>query len=155
MEAHDRAWLAEAVAEAWASDRSVSRGRLTENVSHLPGFVAEREGRPAGFALVRVDGGEAELAAMRALEQWRGVGTALLEAVEAERERAGWERLWLVTTNDNVDAIRFYQRRGWEWVAFRRDAFTAARELKPEIPTHGAHGIPIRHELEFEAPPRR
>jgi ribosomal protein S18 acetylase RimI-like enzyme len=133
----------------------VSRGRLTENVSHLPGLVAERDGRPAGFALVRVDGGEAEIAAIRALDQRRGVGTALLEAVEAERDRAGWQRLRLVTTNDNVDAIRFYQRRGWEWVAFHHDAVTAARELKPEIPTHGAHGIRIRHELEFEAPKRR
>jgi GNAT superfamily N-acetyltransferase len=125
---------------------------VTENVSRLPGFVAEQGGRPVGFALLRVDDGEAELVAMRALEQWRGVGSALLEAVEAEGERKGWRRLWLVTTNDNVEAIRFYQRRGWAWVAFHRDAVTAARELKPEIPAVGTHGIRIRHELEFEAP---
>ena len=93
---------------------------------------------------------------MRALEQWRGVGTALLVAVEAAGGRERWRRLWLVTTNDNVDAVRFYQRRGWEWVAFHHDAVTAARErLKPEIPARGAYGIAIRHELEFEAPKRR
>jgi GNAT superfamily N-acetyltransferase len=134
----------------------VSRGRLTEPVSALPGFVAERVGRPVGFTLVRLDDdGSAEVVAMRALERWSGVGTALLEAVEAQSAREGWRRLWLVTTNDNLDAVRFYQRRGWEWVAFHRDAVTAARALKPEIPERGLHGLPIRHELEFEAPRRR
>ena len=45
-----------------------------------------------------------------------------------------------------------YQRAGWDWVDFRRDAITRARAIKPEIPETGNHGIPIRHEIEFEAP---
>lgn len=31
-----------------------------------------------------------------------------------------------------------------------RDAVVESRRLKPEISALGAHGIPIRHELEFE-----
>jgi ribosomal protein S18 acetylase RimI-like enzyme len=91
---------------------------------------------------------------IRSIDQWEGVGTALIHAVEEEAERQGCRRAWLITTNDNREAIRFYQRRGWDWVAFHRDAVTRGRRLKPEISELGAFGIPIRHELEFEARPR-
>ncbi len=148
----DRGWIAEATIAAWGSDRVVSRGRLTENLSASPGLVAEHDGERAGFALVRVEAGELEVLALRSLREREGVGTALLSTLEVEARRAGCRRVWLVTTNDNLDAIRFYQRRGWRWVAFHRDAVIEARKLKPEIAELGAYGIPIRHELEFEAP---
>ena len=148
----DRAWLRDAVAEAWASDRMVTRGRLIEPISACPGFVAEIDGRPAGLALVveREDG--LEVVALLALERGAGVGGALLAEIEHEAARRGM-RAWLVTTNDNTRALRFYQRRGWELVALRRDAVTEARRLKPEIPETGDDGIPIRHELELEWAP--
>lgn len=148
----DRAWLRDAVAEAWASDRMVTRGRLIEPISACPGFVAEIDGHPAGLALVveREDG--LEVVALLALERGAGVGGALLAEVEHEAARRGM-RAWLVTTNDNTRALRFYQRRGWELVALRRDAVTEARRLKPEIPETGDDGIPIRHELELEWAP--
>lgn len=152
VEERDRDWLREAVSGAFASDRSVSRGRLTEPVSGLQGFVAELDGRPAGLALLRRDEDGLEVAALVALEPGAGVGSALLAAVEAEVARTG-ERAWLVTTNDNLRALRFYQRRGWDWIALHRDAVTEARRLKPEIPTTGEDGIPIRHELELEFRP--
>lgn len=153
IEERDRGWIREAVAAAWGSDRVVSRGRMTESLSASPGLVAEREGEPVGYTLVRVEAGELEVLALHSLREREGVGTALLETLESEARRAGCRRVWLVTTNDNLDAIRFYQRRGWRWVAFHRDAVIEARKLKPEIAEHGAYGIPIRHELEFEAPP--
>jgi len=79
------------------------------------------------------------------------VGTALLEAVERLARAAGCEHLWLVTTNDNIDAIRFYQRRGFRIAAVNADAVTESRrKLKPGIPEIGAYNIPIRDEIEFE-----
>jgi DNA-3-methyladenine glycosylase I len=80
------------------------------------------------------------------------VGSALLRALEREAERQQWPRLWLVTTNDNLNAIGFYQRRGWQLVALHRNALTESRRLKPEISEIGESGIQIQHELEFEAP---
>jgi len=66
-------------------------------------------------------------------------------------DRAGCRRVWLVTTNDNVDALAFYQRRGFRLAALHRAAVTEAREtLKPEIPEVARNGIPIRDELELE-----
>ena len=91
---------------------------------------------------------------LQSLVRRAGVGRALLDGARAEAARAGCSRLWLITTNDNVEAIRFYQRCGWDWVGFHRDALTESRRLKPGIPETGAHGIPLRHELVFEAPAR-
>jgi DNA-3-methyladenine glycosylase I len=145
----DRGWLADAL-EDWGMRRLVSRERLTADASLFPGFVAERDGERIGLALLRREGDELEVIALLSLEQRLGAGTALLRAVEEEARRTGCRRAWLVTTNDNLDAVRFYQRRGWEWVEFHRDAVTRGRRLKPEIGEAGEHGIPIRHELEFE-----
>ena len=78
------------------------------------------------------------------LEQGRGVGSALLGAVEELARRCGCKRLWLVTTNDNTHALAFYQRRGFVLAALHRDAVTEARKtLKPSLPLVGEGGIPF------------
>jgi N-acetylglutamate synthase-like GNAT family acetyltransferase len=77
-------------------------------------------------------------------------GTALLRAIETAALEAGARRLWLITTNDNTRAMQFYQRRGFDLVAFHRDAVTRTRAaLKPSIPLE-VEGIAVRHELELE-----
>jgi hypothetical protein len=61
--------------------------------------------------------------------------------------------VWLTTTNDNLDALRFYQRRGFRISAVRPRAVERARAtLKPEIPEVGAYGIPVRDEIDLELP---
>jgi hypothetical protein len=59
-------------------------------------------------------------------------------------------RAWLVTTNDNLDALRFYQRRSWRLVQVNRDAVDFASVLKPLIPKIGAYAIEIHDEIELE-----
>ena len=95
---------------------------------------------------------ETEVVTVDALELGRGVGSLLLDAAGTLARRAGWRRLWLVTTNDNTAALRFYQRAGWDLVAFRPNALAQSRSLKPSIPQLGLDSIPIRHELELELP---
>jgi ribosomal protein S18 acetylase RimI-like enzyme len=124
------------------------RGELVD-VLALPGFVAERDRQPVGIATYRRDGSECELAFIAAFEGKQGVGTALLDAVV--ETAAGCTRLWLVTTNDNLDALRFYQRRGFRLSQLRAGAVDEARRaLKPRISTVGAYGIALRDELELE-----
>jgi ribosomal protein S18 acetylase RimI-like enzyme len=148
----DREWIAELVTAAFGSVRVVSHGELIEDASLLDGFAVEHDGRPVGCALLNVIDGRAELVVLATTYRGAGAGTMLLEAV-VERARAeGWTRLWLITSNDNTDAIRLYQRAGWDWVDFRRDGITRGRTIKPEIPETGNHGIPLRHEIEFEFP---
>jgi len=81
----------------------------------------------------------------------RGVGTALIAEAKRVATQAGCRRLWLITTNDNVDALRFYQRRGFRLATLHRGAVDDSRaRLKPEIPEIGDHRIPLRDELELE-----
>jgi GNAT superfamily N-acetyltransferase len=148
----DREWIAETVAGAFGSPRVVSRGRLVEDASVLDGYVVETDGRPIGCALWHEEDGDGELVVIVTTYRGVGAGVALLEAVVTHAREAGWHRLWLITTNDNTDAMRIYQRAGWKWVALHRDAVATSRALKPELPLVGAHGIPIDHEIEFEYP---
>ena len=132
----------------WGGSLQARRGELLD-VLALPGVVAEADGRPVGIATYRLEDYECELAFMAAFERGRGIGTALLDGVRDAA--AGCRRIWLVTTNDNLDALRFYQRRGFLLVALRPGAVDAARSaLKPLIGRIGDFGIPIRDELELE-----
>jgi ribosomal protein S18 acetylase RimI-like enzyme len=152
--AGDRGWIRSALMSEWGSVEVVSRGRLTEDASALGGLVAERDGRAAGYALLRLEGDAGEVVVLHSLERAAGVGTALLERARAEAARAGCARLWLVTTNDNLRALRIYQRFGLRLAALRPGAVDdSRRRLKPEIAEVGEEGIPIRDELELEMEP--
>jgi GNAT superfamily N-acetyltransferase len=90
----------------------------------------------------------AEVVALNALAPGQGVGTALLAALPAKLG-SGFTQLRLGTTNDNLDALRFYQRRGWRLAALRPGAVDQARAMKPSIPLIGAHGLPLRDEIDL------
>ncbi len=141
----DRSWLAARATELWGGEIVISRG-VAHDVAKLPGFIARIDGRRAGVATYRLTDDACELVTIDAFQRRAGVGTALIAAVEAV---AGDRRLWLITTNDNLDAMRFYQRRGYVLTAAYPGAIEASRRLKPQIPRVGNYGIPIRDELEF------
>jgi GNAT superfamily N-acetyltransferase len=131
--------------------RRVARlGRLEDSLAH-PALVAERGGTLAGVLTYVVDGRACEVLTLHAAERHGGVGTALLRAAEELAHHAGCTRLWLITTNDNVDALRFYQRRGFRLAALHPGAVDESRRrLKPDIPRVGDHGIDLRDELELD-----
>ena len=136
--------------ENWGGPLIASRGRLLD-ARQLPGLWVGETGNLLGYLLYHPEGDQWEVALLEALEQGRGVGSALLGAVEELARRRGCKRLWLVTTNDNTHALAFYQRRGFVLAALHRDAVTEARKtLKPSLPLVGEVGIPLRDELELE-----
>lgn len=133
-------------------------GQLLEPLDH-PALLAEVGGRVgsevgqrlAGVLTYVVTGGQCEVLTLHATQPWRGAGTALLRQVAETAAQHGCTRLWLATTNDNVDALRFYQRRGFSLAALYPGAVDDSRaRLKPEIPLIGAYGIPLRDELELD-----
>ena len=139
-----------------ARHNSLRVARLGELVHPLnyPAFVAENADRQMLGMLTYVsaqDWRQCEILTLHVGEQWHGAGTALIEAAGQLARRQGCSRLWVITTNDNVDALRFYQRRGFCLVRVHRGAVHRSRaSLKPEIPTVGAYGIPLRDEIELE-----
>lgn len=136
--------------------RAARLGELVHPLDH-PAFVAETAGGRLLGMLSYVPGQDwqqCEILTLHAGEQWHGAGTALIEAVGQLARRQGCARLWVITTNDNVDALRFYQRRGFCLVRVHRGAVDRSRaRLKPEIPLVGAYGIPLRDEIELERQP--
>jgi ribosomal protein S18 acetylase RimI-like enzyme len=148
----ERPWLEAHLRAAWGATEVVSRGQL-HDASRLPALVSAEGETLTGVATYAPGANAYELVTIDALRAHQGIGTALLRAVADTARQAGAERLWLITSNDNLDALRFYQRRGFHLVAVRRDAIAYARlTLKPGIPEVGEYGIPIRDELELELP---
>jgi GNAT superfamily N-acetyltransferase len=130
--------------------RVARRGQLVHPIEH-PALLAEDHGRLAGVLSYLVTEGQCEILTLHSSKQWRGVGSALIEAVERLASDHGCTRLWLITTNDNVDALRFYQRRGFRLASLYPGAVDDSRtRLKPEIPEMGEYGIPLRDEIELE-----
>jgi len=116
----------------------------------LPGLIGEVDGVPRGHLTLQHGADETEVITLVSEHENVGLGAALLErATVLARERAS-ARVFLTTTNDNLRALGFYQRRGWRLVALHRGVMDLYRERAPAMPTHAANGIPIHDELELE-----
>lgn len=148
-EARHRQWAADLLQKKWGSTRVITRGQIHEPLK-LPGYVAVIEGHPVGLVTYSLSNGDCELVTINSTMPGLGIGSALVKAVKEAAQRAACRRLWLITTNDNMAALRFYQRRGFALAALYRNALEISRQLKPEIPTLGADGIPLRDEIELE-----
>lgn len=136
------------VRQQWG-DSVVSLGRKVDPFT-LPVRVAVAGDEFAGVAAYLIESDELEVVALAATGAVRGTGRALmLDLFEMARNR-GLRRVHLVTTNDNLRAIGFYQVIGMTIARVGINAIAEARKLKPEIPLTGEKGIPIRDEIEFE-----
>ncbi len=149
VEEADGPWLLRFLRERWGSERMVANGEVFYPGEHQ-GFLALLDDEPVGVVTYRVDSEACEITLIDSAMQHQGIGTLLIEAAEKAAGEAGCSRVWLVTTNDNLNALRFYQRRGYVLAALRPNALQASRQLKPEIPEIGEMGIPLRDELELE-----
>ena len=146
----DREWVESVFREHWGGEFIVSRGKAY-HACDVKGFCAvNAKGDRVGLATYRIDRAECEMVSLNAFTKVAGIGTMLVDAVKRTARVAGCSRLWLTTTNDNIDAIRFYQRRGFQLVAVHPNAMEVSRKLKPSTPEIGNFGIPLRDELEFE-----
>jgi ribosomal protein S18 acetylase RimI-like enzyme len=138
------------VIDIWHADFVVAHGEQIRPAD-LPGYVGLDGDRIAGHAAYRIVGDACELVAIAAAPRYSGIGSLLLDAVIGAAREAGCTRVWLTTTNDNLDALRFYQRRGFGLCALRPGVLVEARRtLKPDLPPTGAYDIPMRDDLDLE-----
>lgn len=145
----DRADLKALLDRRWGGATIVTRARI-HDATKLPGFIAREGDRLLGAITLSAEGHDCEVVTFDSLDEGRGVGAALLQRAEEWAREQGCDRLWLVTTNDNLRAIGFYQRRGFRILAVHPDAVTRSRELKPDIPERGQGGVPVVDEIELE-----
>jgi len=149
IHSQDSDWIRQVVVEQWASPIVVTRGQV-HRPANLPGFVCWKGEERVGLVTFRVEKQECEIITLNSFAEREGVATELLQAAEKAALKSGCNRLWVITTNDNLDALRFYQKRGFRITKVHSDALKEWRKLKPEIPETGFYEIPMCDEIELE-----
>jgi RimJ/RimL family protein N-acetyltransferase len=149
IKSENQDWIGRLLRKEWLSTKVVSKGEL-HDASKLPGFIAFQNDDPIGLINYHIQGEDCEIVTINSVVEKIGVATELIKTVKNAAVGEGCKRLWLITTNDNTDAIRFYLKSGFTLCAVHRNALINSRKLKPEIPNIGNYGIPIKDEIEFE-----
>ena len=142
----DRALVRDILFRHWGPPGIVTRGRMHPAHTY-PGLIAWIDGRCAGLVTYRARSARCEIVSLNSFLESRGIGSRLLRAVERRARSLGCRETWLVTTNDNLRAIGFYQRRGMRIRRVDPGALERSRRLKPSIPRLGIDRIPIRDEV--------
>jgi len=135
--------------EHWGGDFVVTR-RRSFHVSDVDGFIAEQGQKKVGLITYEILQNEVEITSINSLSENKGIGTSLVSKVVKLAHTSLLKRVVLVTTNDNINALRFWQKRGFRLVRVSPGAMAETRKQKPCIPLLGENGIPIRDEIELE-----
>lgn len=149
VQAEDHSRVEQLIVEHWGSARMVVHGDVFFP-AELPGFLALSAAEICGLVTYSIRENDCEILSLDAFQSGLGIGSLLIEAVKDEARAKSCARLRLVTTNDNLNALAFYQKRGFRLSALRPGALELSRKIKPEIPLVGDNGIPIRDEIELE-----
>lgn len=132
----------------WYSTIMISKGKIHQ-IDKLPGFIAIDNNSIVGLITYDIVNKECEIVSLDSLIENEGCGTKLIEYVIEKAKIKKCKNVWLITTNDNTKAIRFYQKRGFIMSGFYYDSIKQARKIKKEIPIVGMNGIKILSEIEL------
>lgn len=145
----DTKWLEELMTRDWGGLPLVIRGKKYYPAS-LDGIIAENENGIAGFLFYEVRDQDCEIIVFEIFDKFKGTGTQILNQLKEIATNKKCRRLYLMTTNDNLDALRFYQKRGFHICGIHLDSVKISRQIKPTIGMTGDHGIPVRDEIDLE-----
>ena len=132
--------------QQWGSDFIVVHNEIIR-YDEVGGFIY---GDWSGVITFMIRGEECEITSLDSLKEGKGIGTVLINEVLQEAKEKNCRRVFLITTNDNLHALGFYQRRGFELVSIHRGAVNESRKIKATIPLIGENNIPLRDEIELE-----
>jgi len=133
--------------EHWGSPQMVISSGIFQ-CDELDGYVMLDEGnRIVGLITYIMKDAECEIISIDSMIENKGIGTTLMNQVEQLAAENHCKLMKLVTTNDNMQALAFYQKRGFHLTKLLVNAVAKAREIKPEIPLVANNGIPIRDEI--------
>ena len=146
----DRFMIAEFIKDNWLSSIVVTKSRV-HYAENLQGFLCRDDhNKIVGLVTYSIEDKGCEIVTLDSKNENIGLGTELIKNVIEVARANNCNRVWAITTNDNVNAIRYFQKREFEWIGFHENAIIKSREIKPEIPMLGFDKIPIKHEIEFE-----
>ena len=137
------------IKQHWYTTTMIIRGKEID-MTKTEGFYFSDGKNIVGLITYIVCGNIMEILSLDSLQENQGIGSKLVQTVIHEAKDRKLQKIVLITTNDNINAIRFYQKRGFDMVHLFHNAMDVSRKLKPEIPLIGENSIPLRHEIEFE-----
>jgi len=143
-------WVRNDLISQFGSEKIISIGKQYENASTLAGFIAENENTFSGVLLYSISGNECELVYVHAIKPGNGVGKNLIAKLIETVKNKAIERLWVITTNDNLEALAFYQKQEFNLVKVYPNAMEKVRKIKPFVPMTGKNDIPLRDMIELE-----
>ncbi len=146
---NDTAQIKELMNKYWGGEPLVIRAQ-NYYPSKLEGIFALNKDEIIGFLFFDVQDEYCEIVVFEVLKKFQGVGTRMLEKLKDITKNKDCNRIFLMTNNDNLDALRFYQRRGFQICAIHIDSVKESRKLKPGIPMTGEYNIPLRDEIDLE-----
>lgn len=147
--AEDKKNILDIIKTFWGEETIIIHNEIF-HTSKLDGLKAVEKQEIIGVLQYRMLEEVCEILTLGSIKPGRGAGTALITELEKIARKHGCRRISLITTNDNLHAIGFYQRRGFHLTALYPDQVTKSRLIKPGIPEIGENGIPIRDELRLE-----
>ncbi|MEK9153036.1 MAG: GNAT family N-acetyltransferase, partial [Patescibacteria group bacterium] len=142
-------WIKTIFNQCWGGDFVVTLGKV-HRPETLSGFIAEVDSKKKGLITFKIADKEMEIISLDSFLKKRGIGTMLVSRVIGLAKNQKIKRIWLITTNDNLKALKFWQNRGFCLVKVYPHALEISRKLKPGIPLIGEDGIPLRDEIELE-----
>ncbi len=145
----DREWVKDFIKKRWRSEEIVYGGKIFYP-HKLKGFIAVSDKKSIGLITYQVDKKVCRVITIDSLIKRKGVGTSLINKVKNQAKELGCRKIIVITTNDNLDRLRFYQRRGFQLNKIYKNTVEKSRKIKPEIPKIGQYGIPIKDEIELE-----
>jgi GNAT superfamily N-acetyltransferase len=145
----DKVFVGRFIASRWGTNALFMSGwvRPASEVEAIGAYEADAL---VGLATWSVTKGIAAIYSLDSLTEGRGVGGRLIDAVAAAARLAGATRLRTSTTNDNLHALGFLQRRGFRLTTLYAGAAVAYAMSHPELAAEGMGGIPRRDALELE-----
>lgn len=133
----------------WGSPQRVTSSGVYD-CSTLDGLaMLNEDAQIIGLITYILENNECEIISLDSIEEGKGIGTSLVQAVETLAREKKCTCIKLITTNDNLVALKFYQKRDYVLSRILINAVEQARKIKPEIPAIGNDGIPIRDEIEL------
>ena len=149
ISAKNRSFINDFILEHWYSAKMIVRGKEID-MTTTEGFFVLEDKKIIGLITYVVYDDILEVMSLDSLRENQGIGTELLQTVIKEAKSLACKKIVLITTNDNINALRFYQKRGFDMVHLFHNALDISRKIKPEIPLVGDNSIPLKHEIEFE-----
>ncbi len=137
------------IMEHWFTMDMVVHGESVD-LGVVDGLYACDDSEIVGLITYRFFKNEMEILSLDSIHEKSGIGSVLLENAIRIAKNNGCSRVMLITTNDNLSALQFYQKRGFDIIRLYHNAVEESRKIKPQIPLVGANGIPIKHEIELE-----